>query len=866
MDEPTPRTRPQAPDAGAVRRLDRRLFQARLALAWEDLWRALWPLTALFGVFLVVALLDVLPLLDAPLHAGMLALFALAALGVGVVALRALRWPDAARASRRLETESGLAHRPLTALKDRQAAGAGDPASAALWLAYRKRVAARLGALRAGWPRPHLAARDPLALRALIVLMVVSAAALGPGDAGERLRRALTPGAVVAAALPGQLDIWITPPAYTGIAPLVPRPDAVGALSIPTGSALLAQVAGGAGLPSLVVDERATPFEAIDARSFRVGATLDAGRLLRIEQNGKPLAVWRIEIVPDAPPVAAFAEAPGPTRRGALKLDFEASDDYGLASAAALVRRADPPAGMETATLELPLTLPEPNARSARGAGFHDLTAHPWAGLKARVRIKVVDSAGQAGESEEAEIVLPERQFRHPIARAIVEQRKILVGDPAGQRRGVAVALNAIAGLPAQYQDDTVVFLALRLAALRIDGRDGAEPATVETVQALLWDTALRIEDGRLSLAERELRALQQRLQDAIANRESDEEIERLIRELQQAIDRYLQAMIENAMRNPQDPRAQRRMDRNAQRIDRNDLQRMLDQARQMARTGARDQARDMLQRLQEMLENLRAGQPMMAQPGGEGEGEDGEGGDGEGEGDGAGQMMQGLQDMMRRQQQLTDRSFRRSQQQRPGQRGQQRGQPGQGQPGQGQPGQQGQPGGEPGDGDAEGDIAEQDALRRRLGDMMRSLSERTGRIPDSFARAERAMREAIDAMQRGQAGRAVRPQMDALDQMRQGAREMLQQLNEQASRQQGGERGNGETQGDPDARAQDRDPAGRPMNNGLGGTNSSDVNIPAQGDLQRSREILDELLRRAGERFRPQLERDYIDRLLRRF
>ena len=36
--------------------------------------------------------------------------------------------------------------------------------------------------------------------------------------------------------------------------------------------------------------------------------------------------------------------------------------------------------------------------------------------------------------------------------------------------------------------------------------------------------------------------------------------------------------------------------------------------------------------------------------------------------------------------------------------------------------------------------------------------------------------------------------------------------------------------------------------------------------ELQRAREIMDELRRRAGERQRPKFERDYIDRLLRRF
>jgi hypothetical protein len=43
-------------------------------------------------------------------------------------------------------------------------------------------------------------------------------------------------------------------------------------------------------------------------------------------------------------------------------------------------------------------------------------------------------------------------------------------------------------------------------------------------------------------------------------------------------------------------------------------------------------------------------------------------------------------------------------------------------------------------------------------------------------------------------------------------------------------------------------------------------VKIPDQADVQKSREILDELRRRSGERTRPEIERDYIDRLLKRF
>jgi len=61
------------------------------------------------------------------------------------------------------------------------------------------------------------------------------------------------------------------------------------------------------------------------------------------------------------------------------------------------------------------------------------------------------------------------------------------------------------------------------------------------------------------------------------------------------------------------------------------------------------------------------------------------------------------------------------------------------------------------------------------------------------------------------------------------------------------------------------RDPLGR-LDPGMGMIDTGDIAIPEEADLQRAREILDELRRRAGERARPQLELDYIDRLLRRF
>jgi hypothetical protein len=61
------------------------------------------------------------------------------------------------------------------------------------------------------------------------------------------------------------------------------------------------------------------------------------------------------------------------------------------------------------------------------------------------------------------------------------------------------------------------------------------------------------------------------------------------------------------------------------------------------------------------------------------------------------------------------------------------------------------------------------------------------------------------------------------------------------------------------------RDPFGRPLSSN-GTYDQGDVAIPDDSVLQKSRQILDELRRRAGERSRPTIELDYIDRLLRQF
>jgi uncharacterized protein (TIGR02302 family) len=808
-----------------------RLRLARAALLWERFWPACWPALAALGVFLVLALFDLLPGLPGPAHAAVL-LGLGAALVVGVaVAIRRAAVPDSAAGRRRIELASGLEHRPLQALADRPS-GPLDPQSTGLWEAHRRRMAAAARRLRIGFPHAGFAARDPWGLRALLaILLLLGAVDAGP-DWQDRLVRALTPELGVRPVTAASLDIWVTPPEYTGLAPQFLQPGGAEPVRIPTGSKLLSRVHGGQSLPRLVIDGEARDFEAVDKKNFQASATLTSGKLLQVTDGGSTLGSWPIQIIADNPPGIAFAKAPEGTAHAALRIDYQASDDYGVEAAKAVIRREG---GKPDETIELELPLPGLHLKEAQATSYHDLSPHPWAGLPVEIRLVATDALGQTGESEPVQMKLPERKFEHPVARAIIDQRKELALD-SGSRLAVADTLSDLRERPRLYRDDTVAFLALRLAEQRLRLNDDAK--SIAEVQQLLWDTALRIEDGGMSLAEREMRRLQQQLQEALAKNAPDEEIERLMKELQQALDRYLQSLAEQMARNPEqfrqpvDP---------SKVITSRDLQRMLERARELARNGARDQARELLSQLQNMLENLRMAKPGQMPPQGTGE---------------AQQIMRGMHELMQRQQQLLDRSFRAQQQQ--GQQGQQ-----------GRMGQRGQQqGGDQPDASGQmGDAAgQQEGLRRALGDIMRRLGDGFGDIPDPLGRAERAMRDATEALQRRQPGQAIGPQTEALDQLQQAARDFAQQMQQRMQGQWGLPDNDemGVTDRDPRDRVE-RDPLGRPLSNN-GSYDQGDVKIPDQNTLQKAREILDELRRRAGERSRPAIELDYIDRLLKRF
>jgi len=790
----------------AIKRLvNRRLAAAQMTIAWERLWPAIWPVTGVVGLFGAFSLAGLWYLIPGWLHVLVLVGFAIALSRALWHALRTMHWPRRDHAERRLETGSLLDHRPLRALYDRQISGIGDPGSQALWQIHRRRMLDQVKRLRSGWPHPNLARRDPLALRAVVGLLLAIGLVVGSGDAGQRLGAAFQPNFANASEPPASLEAWITPPEYTGHPPIFLTATIVAnersTLDVPIGSTFLAQISGGRTTPSVTLDQDAIPFSAIDANNFRAEIDLNAGTNLTIVRGKTEIAAWALSIILDETPIISFGNPPKPTLRKALELSYKASDDYGLASVRAIVTRAGTD---ETIEIELPLA--GPRLKKASEASFHDLTPHAWAGLKVQLQLAAIDAIERIGRSKMIEMILPERDFSHPVARALIEQRKILTRQP-GKRDKVVIALRALSLWPEEYENDSVVHLALRTAQSRLKGDE--KKASIQEVQDLLWDTALRLEDGNLSLAQARLRDAQQELMEALARDAPDDEIERLIDQLKQAMEKYLQALSEQAIK--QAERGEPGLDPNALNVQEFDLEKMLERARELSQMGAKEAARQLLSQLQNMLENLSAG--LMMNPLEQS----------------TQQALRGLNQLMRQQQQLLDQTFRSEQKGQP--------QPGNSFQGMGQ---------------------EQEALHRMLGDIMRQLGETALPIPQSMGRAERSMRDARDALNRSSPGQAVGPQSQALDLLREGADALFRSLMA------GGDMLDGDI--DMEGTGQfDRDPFGRFVGPG-GAIDDERVRIPEKSDVQRARDILNELYRRSGQRSRSLIERDYIDRLLRRF
>ena len=822
----------------------------RAGMWWEALARAFWPL----GVVLALVL--------AALAFGATELFSNAALvwAMGLVALAILlgagwgiwrfRVPTLEHAWARVDET--LPGRPLSALRDRVAVGAGDEGAGALWNAHLARMERLAASARPIAPDARLRWRDPVGLRLIGLVALVMALIFAPtgrlGQSLAALGTSFRPVPEVRPDVPAAptWEGWAEPPAYTRRPTIYLNGLPEGQrLELPKGSKLsfrfygegvaLAQDIG----PAVAKADPLTP----EFLAERDGVVEIAGRR------------FDITVLPDAAPMVAPGVAPERRVDGRLVQDFTASDDNGIAGGAAVIaldlaavdRRfglAIAPEPREAIALELPLPA-SGSRKDIRGRLAEDLSRHPWANLPVTVSLKVSDGIGQEGVAPPMAMVLPGRRFFDPLAAALIELRRDLLWSRQNAARSAQV-LRAVSWQPDGFIEEDL-YKGLRGAIGTLESGNLSEEARNKLAQ-VLWDAAVALEDGGLADALERMQQAQERLSEAIRNGASPEEIQRLMDELQKATDEYIAMLGEQQGEDPSERFDRSPRDGNQQ-ITGDQIQQMMDEIQRLMNEGRMAEAQELLEQFNRMMQNLRVTQsddPSSSARSG---------------------RMGKLAETLRDQQKLADEAMRQMQDQY----------------GQWQQGEDG----------AQGSQDNQD-LADRQRELRESLGRQRGLLPGrgtdqgeaarrDLDEAGRAMEEAEEALRQGDPSGAMERQAQAIQSMREGMRALGDMLSQNQPEGQEGQQGQQGQQGDGpqdpagDGRGQrglaqpwsqqpQTDPLGRALSGDGGSITGGDPLAEGGDPARKARDLQDEIRRREAERDRSRDERNYLGRLLENF
>ena len=839
----------------------------------ERITHAFWPLwTVLFLSAVALVLVGAVSLPALALWA-IIAVFAVGVAASLVFAWRKFRVPSWSDALNRIDRT--MAGRPVTAALDTQALGGGDAASKAIWQAHKARMQARLAEAEAVSPDLRVSKQDPYALRYVALLLLIMVIGFGSLWRSGSLDDLSAGGLGQAAAAGPAWEIWIEPPAYTGKPSLYLNEVKVTELTVPKGSDLTVRLYGQVGSLTLSETVSGATEHTPEGEEPKTAFTkvIEQDGIIRIE--GEDLAEWQITAQADAHPTVSAGGEVSRKLDGEMELPFTASDDYGVergtatisldvASVDRLYGLVTEPEPREDIVLDLPMPI-SGGRQEFSEALIENLSEHPWAGLPVKIDLSVTDGTDQASAQTIVDADLPGRRFFQPIAKALVEQRRDLLWSRVNADR-ISQILRTVTYDPEGFFPSEVAYLTVRMAITRLElaTEFGISDEKQAEIADMLWQAATLLEDGRLTDALERLQRAQDRLSDAMKDGATSEEIAELMQELSEAMQQYMEQLAQEEQSGEEQQQAQGE----SQDISEDQLQQMLDEIQRLMEEGQMAEAQALLDQLMEMMKNMEVTQGQ----GGENQQSPGQ------------QAMEGLQDSLREQQGLSDDAFRDLQEQfnpnaqageSEGNEGRNGGQ-GRGQSHEGQGGEQGEEGGQEGQGnqqsqgqqlggDEERSLADrQEALRNELERQKRNLpgqgTPEGDAAREALDRAGEAMDRAEDALRDEQTAEALGAQSDAMEALREGMRSLSEAM---AQEQQDGERQPGQNQGQ--ASRQNRDPLGREQGSD-GMTGSDEQMLQGENAQRRSRELLDEIRRRSGEQERPEIEREYLKRLLDQF
>jgi len=767
------------------------------------------------------------------------------------------RFPSMREVDRRIEKDSDVPNRPLSGIQDKLANDERREARS-LWAMSRARLLGLLARLKPAKMRGVLAPRDPYALRlGVFMVFVLGLIAAGP-EWSYRIKDGLTPFSFEIDGAQGRAErfnIVITAPDYTGLPQMILNGNTIEGetLKIAQGSEIKVLVNGGFGAPKIILGEDTHSFET----AYEGIVPSDNGDLT-IKQAFLRLGSWPYEIIADMPPTLTLLteapeedsetpQSPSPVwevlEDGTMSFGVSVKDDYGVqyldADFDLAVEVADEHLG---APVSIRRSVVSPDGEDFELSPIYDLTSHPWAGLPVNVRFTALDEIGQASDTQSIEITLPEREFKHPVAKALVTLRKELIWTPLDQTTYNKAAYDAhiLSTAKELLNNDVVVYLALRSIALRLSYNEPSMDIT-KSVVGLMWDTALRVEDGDLSLAARRLRDAQAALEKALQDPNiTEEEISQLMQDMRQAMAEYMQELAREMQKRmaegQQMPQNFLGFDpQNA--LNQDALADFMDQMEEAMRNGDMSSAQEMLSQMQRLMDmmnpSMNAQMPPDMQMMNEGisalqkliEGQEKLLEQTEKQAD----LMEMLQGLGLNDRRNVPRDSKQS---------------------------------APPFVNTEENQTEQEALRLILGQLMLEANEKIGEIPESMGLAEQEMRGSSEELGFNNPVDSIPYQMRAIEHLKESQEQMMEQLQQRMVQMTGFMMSFG-------SQPMRQDPLGRPFG-GEDGTNAppfgSRVKIPDEAERRRVQEILKLLRQRAGDGSRPREELEYYRRLLKRF
>ena len=878
----------------------RLVTRARFRMFWETYAPTLASGFLALSLFILGAWLGIWQWIGDPVR--LIALFVtIFFIARSIIRALRLRIPTLSDARRRVERDSGQAHRPLDVLEDSPAL------SVDAWPAHQKSALKQARALGPVKSQQTLSPIDPYYLRFILPVVLTLGAIYMAGFSFERLRTAVSP-TWQSSIRSGQIsyEAWIDPPSYTGRPPIYFKDGAD--VAVPAGSEFVARISGvkTAPRPRLVKGLRSrflTP-KRLGAKSFEVRQIIDDTS--RVEfRVGLTRKGFALNVTDDLPPEVVIVDPPEADKRDRLTLVYGLSDDFGVETLelemALITETVQDSGAFENETVRANIPLPgsrQTKIESAKAA--IDLSKTRFAGRKVIGRLVATDGAGQKGVSSPAWFTVPDKIFVEPLAKAVAEQRSLVMAGldstylpepkpqwkpsdgfwneykprlhwdraPAPIQRATLL-IEAVTDEPAGLFKDPAVYMGLRHA--RSQMRHAESIVELQGLPEDLWRIALRAEFGVLGSALEEMREAEAALREGIARRAAKREVDTLFDRYNLAVDAYMEELRRKAQEEGNSAEGGGGGGGESMgSVD--EIQELLKAIEEANAAGDTEGARKALARLAEVLENM---QIQLAQ-GGSGSGDGGpSGGDMSEEEQ---KQLEDLADLTGKQRDLQDeteqaeRNDQAEEEMDPQELARRQAElrdlldnlgntlPAEGEgnqsengdsengdgEGQSQGETEGQSGTEPGGSEpAPGTGTESGSEAGQGSGTSRELQEQ---FSEGIGAAEGAMRRSEGALQRGDLAAAGKAQKDAIQALREAGEALAEAVSERSQ----GEDGEGD------------DPLGRGEDGFDNGNDKADIDD--RDNATRSRELLEELRRRAAEQQRETEEREYLDRLLKRF